>query len=572
MGNPLGIVDAVIPGSAAGGQTLYSTVVTDDAELAAALTSNSQDTFIRAGDYTIDLDTIGALDTTPRRFVGAGPEQDGTGPFGTTGVSITFISTGIGLASLDFSASLNEYEGVGFENIFFFSSAPAAAALLTGAFGVINCRFNGGSALSACLTSSTNVVNCAAVNTAAGGAGFVGCQRLANCTVGEDIAGQGAETGFVGCFQLANCNVTYEAGVIGGPNDAFFTCDQMFGCRVNFPSVTGVAGAHYAARFCTNISGFYAIGNSPSVVSIDGLNTCSRVSNSYIELLDVNYSLCFDLTNCVSEHGDATALRQHFIFSQRLKGCSVDGTNDGAGVDGFENCQLLSDCDASNTSGRGFDSCDHLANCRVLDASFDGYRSCRYLTTCLAANCGIDGFSLCDDLSTCVADTNTGRGFVNSDRVVGCQSANNTGDGYVNCKWVSGSTSIGDAATVSGAALTEGFDADSNNFQYVTTPAALTADVNNWTAIGGASVTRVSADALGPWDINGIAPTPAAAHRDRYLRIVNVGANTFNLANQNAGSVAANRIITGTGADIAIAADGSVLLWYDIATARWRVV
>jgi hypothetical protein len=488
-------------------------------------------------------------------------------------VSITIISTGIGLAALDFSASLNEFEGVGFENILFFSGAPIVAALLTGAYGVINCRFNGGSALSACLTSSTNVVNCTAVNTAAGGAGFIGCQRVTNCTVGEDIAGQGAETGFVGCFQLVNCNVTYEAGAIGGPNDAFFTCDQMVGCRVNYPTVTSVTGANYAARICTNISGFYALGNSPSVVSIDGLNTCSRVSNSYIELLDVNYSLCFDLSNCVSVHGDGTALRQHFIFSQRLKGCSVDGTGDGGGVDGFENCQLLSDCDAANTSARGFDSCDHLANCRTLDATLSGFRSCRYLTTCLAANCGAEGgFSLCADLSTCVADTNGGAGFTNCARVAGCQSASNTGNGYVNCSFVSGSTSIGDAATVSGTALTQGFSADSNNFQYVTTPAALTADVNNWTAIGGASVSRVSADALGPWDINGIAPTPAGAHRDRYLRIVNVGANTFNLANQNAGSTAANRIITGTGADLAVAADASVLLWYDIATTRWRVV
>ncbi len=48
--------------------------------------------------------------------------------------------------------------------------------------------------------------------------------------------------------------------------------------------------------------------------------------------------------------------------------------------------------------------------------------------------------------------------------------------------------------------------------------------------------------------------------------------NGFTLFNQNSGSSQNNRIITGTGADLALAADATVLVQYDGTANRWRVV
>ena len=56
------------------------------------------------------------------------------------------------------------------------------------------------------------------------------------------------------------------------------------------------------------------------------------------------------------------------------------------------------------------------------------------------------------------------------------------------------------------------------------------------------------------------------------LTIVNVGAQDVVLANQSAGSTAANQIITGTGTDLTLSADESAQLFYDITSARWRVL
>jgi alpha-tubulin suppressor-like RCC1 family protein len=58
----------------------------------------------------------------------------------------------------------------------------------------------------------------------------------------------------------------------------------------------------------------------------------------------------------------------------------------------------------------------------------------------------------------------------------------------------------------------------------------------------------------------------------KLLTIMNAGVATATLQNQNTGSVAANRIITGTGADMTIGVDQSVLMVYDSGVNRWRVV
>jgi hypothetical protein len=56
------------------------------------------------------------------------------------------------------------------------------------------------------------------------------------------------------------------------------------------------------------------------------------------------------------------------------------------------------------------------------------------------------------------------------------------------------------------------------------------------------------------------------------LTIVNAAANAATISNQSASSVAANRILTGTGADLSLAADASAQLVYDSGATRWRVV
>lgn len=58
----------------------------------------------------------------------------------------------------------------------------------------------------------------------------------------------------------------------------------------------------------------------------------------------------------------------------------------------------------------------------------------------------------------------------------------------------------------------------------------------------------------------------------RFVGIVNFGSNDIILPNENTGSVANNRIITGSGSYLRIATKRNALLLYDSATARWRVV
>jgi alpha-tubulin suppressor-like RCC1 family protein len=99
-----------------------------------------------------------------------------------------------------------------------------------------------------------------------------------------------------------------------------------------------------------------------------------------------------------------------------------------------------------------------------------------------------------------------------------------------------------------------------------------TNDVN----LGNASVIRVSATSSNFFGITGIADLfgTSTAHVDgRLLTLINASSTaSFTIYNQSASSTAANRIITGTGQDLTVAADASINLVYDGTTARWRVV
>lgn len=123
------------------------------------------------------------------------------------------------------------------------------------------------------------------------------------------------------------------------------------------------------------------------------------------------------------------------------------------------------------------------------------------------------------------------------------------------------------------------FDRARTCFRYLGTgelsPAQITSNQNNYattdsTSVNGNSVPvgvlRLSSDASR--DITGFAD----GDTNRRLLILNVGSNNIVLKNQNAGSTAINRIITGTGGDLTIAADTARSLYYDSTTQRWRVV
>jgi len=72
----------------------------------------------------------------------------------------------------------------------------------------------------------------------------------------------------------------------------------------------------------------------------------------------------------------------------------------------------------------------------------------------------------------------------------------------------------------------------------------------------------------GAQDVTGFSNVKAG----RGVTFMNVGANNLVLRNQNAGSSAENRIITGTGASVTIQPDRSAFLVYDGTSVRWRLV
>lgn len=119
-----------------------------------------------------------------------------------------------------------------------------------------------------------------------------------------------------------------------------------------------------------------------------------------------------------------------------------------------------------------------------------------------------------------------------------------------------GNAGSSDAATASGA------------FAYTGTisPAQITADQNDYapTGLATASVVRLSSDALRA--INGLT----GGATGRVLILHNVGAFQINLADEAAGSAAANRFaLTRT---VALLPDAAVMIQYDATSSRWRVL
>ena len=85
--------------------------------------------------------------------------------------------------------------------------------------------------------------------------------------------------------------------------------------------------------------------------------------------------------------------------------------------------------------------------------------------------------------------------------------------------------------------------------------------VRRWARISGDAVTSV---------LTGIDST--AVQDGDTFELTNVSANSIDITNEDAASAAANRIITGTGGTIVLAANDTVTIRYDATTARWRVL
>lgn len=102
----------------------------------------------------------------------------------------------------------------------------------------------------------------------------------------------------------------------------------------------------------------------------------------------------------------------------------------------------------------------------------------------------------------------------------------------------------------------------------IISPTQITANQNDYGPSNGlnAAIWRISSDAART--ITGIA----AGKSGQRIILVNVGSFSITLSNQDVLSAAANRIITGTGASVVLAADDAAELLYDDTTARWRIV
>ena len=104
---------------------------------------------------------------------------------------------------------------------------------------------------------------------------------------------------------------------------------------------------------------------------------------------------------------------------------------------------------------------------------------------------------------------------------------------------------------------------------------SLAGDTVNWSPVGldTATVIRLTNTAGSVIDITGLDASAVSSER-AFLILFNIGATAVRLLNENAGSLAANRFLTGLvdAAIITLVQNASVMLWYDPTSARWRVI
>lgn len=107
------------------------------------------------------------------------------------------------------------------------------------------------------------------------------------------------------------------------------------------------------------------------------------------------------------------------------------------------------------------------------------------------------------------------------------------------------------------------------------TPASMAVTENDYNAAGFLDVTtvRLTGNAANTVITGFVAPlaVPVGGVAAGQLKIlINIAAPTITINHQDAGSTAANRVITSTGLAVVLTLDDSIILWYDSTTARWR--
>jgi hypothetical protein len=437
-------IDAVFQGQ------LYTTVVRTTAELVDALENDRGDTFIAAGYYIIDTDTVGPMDTTPRHFIGAGRQLQSTGPFSGPGVIIEFTGLGTSITSLDFSGGLTESEGVEWSDVSMFSSTASLTSFFTGLYGAKQINLNGGSVTIFGFSDSYNLVNCSVVNMAAPGIGFFGCTNLTNCTAGSSTLGELVTIGFFICENLANCWWIAEAGA-SGADVPFLSCDRLANCFVDASAVTSATTLN-AFDDCEDLVNCQALGPAIGALGINsrGFDACTSLQNCKAQRFDLNYTLCTNLGNCESVQGVAAATGSHYTSSTNLNNCRMTGFGDAAATNGFDSCVNLSSCDASGATGNGFNLCNQLAACLSLSSTLEGFRDCITVAGCEATTSGTNGFGRCANIAGAQSDGAGGNGFNGCFRISGADADGNTGFGYAGINTgVSNCTGAGNTAGLS---------------------------------------------------------------------------------------------------------------------------
>lgn len=99
------------------------------------------------------------------------------------------------------------------------------------------------------------------------------------------------------------------------------------------------------------------------------------------------------------------------------------------------------------------------------------------------------------------------------------------------------------------------------------TPAQITSDQNDYNPSGFNGVTSIRLSSDAARNITGLGS--AGDVDGRTIILHNVGSFNITLVNQSASSTASSRFIFPSG-DVVLLPDMSVILWYDITTARWR--
>ena len=105
----------------------------------------------------------------------------------------------------------------------------------------------------------------------------------------------------------------------------------------------------------------------------------------------------------------------------------------------------------------------------------------------------------------------------------------------------------------------------------IITPPTLTGNVNDYnpTGFSTCSIIRLDVDANNR-EITGFAAPAAGVNRIITVCNINAGMDDIKFKENDANSVAANRILLRDNADKAIKANETAIFWYDHTSARWR--